>query len=141
MSRGILSKVIEDIGDAQAEIRSEHYTMVNVRPGEKVAAMLDLVATLSGKTASALVADELSSRLAAYAVASVAHLAAMLDAAEKALKQNQMLQFGSALAILEEEGVLEVEDGFQRKLRSLPLATKIEHTGPHQTNHGESYES
>ena len=31
MSRGILSKVIEEIGETQAEIRAEDYTMVNVR--------------------------------------------------------------------------------------------------------------
>ena len=50
MSRGILSKMIEEIGESQAEIRAEDYTMVNVRPGEKVASMLDLLSGLSGKT-------------------------------------------------------------------------------------------
>ena len=81
MSRGILSKVIEEIGETQAEIRAEDYTMVNVRPGEKVASMLDLVSALSGKTPSAVVAEELSSRLAAYAVSSATHAGAILDAA------------------------------------------------------------
>ncbi|MCR6499074.1 hypothetical protein MUO32_08530 [Shinella sp. CPCC 101442] len=118
MSRGILSKVIEDIGEAQAEIRAEDYTMVNVRPGEKVAVMLELIAVLSGKTASAVVAEELSSRLAAYAASSVAHVDAIMDATERALKQSQMLQPGSALAILQKGGVLEVEDGFHEKLRN-----------------------
>jgi len=118
MSRGIISKLIEDIGEAQAEVRAEEYTMVNVRPGEKVTAMLDLVAALSGKTASAVVAGELSSRLAAYAVSSSDHAEAIMDAAQEVLKQDQMFQPGCALEILKNENVIEVESGFQKKLRS-----------------------
>lgn len=117
MSRGIISKVIEEIGEAQAEVRAEEYTMVNVRPGEKVAAMLDLVAALSGKTASAVVAEELSSRLAAYAVSSSSHADAIMDAAQGVLEQDQMLQYGSALDILQKANVIEVESGFQKSLR------------------------
>lgn len=113
MSRGILSKVIEEIGETQAEIRAEDYTMVNVRPGEKVASMLGLVSALSGKTPSAVVAEELSSRLAAYAVSSATHAGAILDAAEEALKQNQMLQPGCALDILQNADVFELENGFE----------------------------
>ena len=64
MSRGILSKMIEEIGETQAEVRAEDYTMVNVRPGEKVASMLDLVSALSGKTPSAVVAEEIDKALA-----------------------------------------------------------------------------
>ncbi len=88
MSRGILSKMIEEIGESQAEIRAEDYTMVNVRPGEKVASMLDLVSGLSGKTPSAVIAEELSSRLAAYATSSATHARAILNAAEEALNQD-----------------------------------------------------
>lgn len=117
MSRGILSKVIEEIGETQAEIRAEDYTMVNVRPGEKVASMLGLVSALSGKTPSAVVAEELSSRLAAYAVSSATHAGAILDAAEEALKQNQMLQPGCALDILQNADVFELENGFEKQIR------------------------
>ena len=117
MSRGILSKMIEEIGETQAEIRAEEYTMVNARPGEKVASMLDLVAALSGKTPSAVVAEELSSRLAAYAASSATHAGAILDATEEALKQSQMLQSGCALDILQKAGVIELENGFQKKIK------------------------
>lgn len=117
MSRGILSKMIEEIGETQAEIRAEDYTMVNVRPGEKVASMLDLVAALSGKTPSAVVAEELSSRLAAYAASSATHAGAILDATEEALKQSQMLQPGCALDILQKADVIELENGFQKKIK------------------------
>lgn len=126
MSRGILSKMIEEIGETQAEIRAEDYTMVNVRPGEKVASMLDLVSSLSGKTPSAVVAEELSSRLAAYAVSSPPHAGAILDAAEKALTQNQMLQPGCALDILQKADVFELENGFEKQIRDKLFAPKKE---------------
>lgn len=126
MSRGILSKMIEEIGETQAEIRAEDYTMVNVRPGEKVASMLGLVSVLSGKTPSAVVAEELSSRLAAYAVSSATHAGAILDAAEKALTQNQMLQPGSALDILQKADVFELENGFEKQIRDELFSPKIE---------------
>lgn len=126
MSRGILSKVIEEIGETQAEIRAEDYTMVNVRPGEKVASMLGLVSALSGKTPSAVVAEELSSRLAAYAVSSATHAGAILDAAEEALKQNQMLQPGCALDILQNADVFELENGFEKQIRDKLFSAKKE---------------
>lgn len=126
MSRGILSKMIEEIGETQAEIRAEDYTMVNVRPGEKVASMLGLVSALSGKTPSAVVAEELSSRLAAYAVSSATHAGAILDAAEEALKQTQMLQPGCALDILQNADVFELENGFEKQIRDKLFSTKKE---------------
>lgn len=126
MSRGILSKVIEEIGETRAEIRAEDYTMVNVRPGEKVASMLGLVSALSGKTPSAVVAEELSSRLAAYAVSSATHAGAILDAAEEALKQNQMLQPGCALDILQNADVFELENGFEKQIRDKLFSPKME---------------
>lgn len=117
MSQGIISKLIEEIGEAQTEIRIEEYTMVNVRPGEKVSAMLELVAALSGKSASALVAEVLSSRLAEYAASSIDNVDAIMDAAEEVLKQAGMFQPGCALDHLEKADVLKVENGFQKQLR------------------------
>jgi 3-phosphoglycerate kinase len=118
MSRGIISKVIDEIGETQAEVRAEEYTMVNVRPGGKVAAMLDLVAALSGKTASVVVAGDLSTRLAAYAYSSSAHADAIINAAQEVLEQDGVLQPGSALDILNKADVLEVESSFEKELCS-----------------------
>jgi ribosomal silencing factor RsfS len=117
MSQGIISKLIEEIGEAQTEARAEEYTMVNVRPGEKVSAMLELVAALSGKSASALVAEVLSSRLAEYAASSIDRVEAIMDAAEEALKQAGMFQPGCALDNLERADLLKVENGCQKQLR------------------------
>lgn len=126
MSRGIISKVIEEIGEAQSEALAAEYAMINVRPGEKVSAMLDLVADLSGKSASAVVAEVLSSRLAEYATSSIDHIDAIMDAAEETLKQDGRFQTGCALDNLEKAGVLKVENGCQKQLRErLSLAKRV----------------
>lgn len=112
MTSGILSKLINQIGEANAEARAENYTMVNVRPGEKVAVMLDILSKLSGKSPSALVADEVSRRLANYAAASSENTEAILEAVEKALEQSNGYGFqeGSALDYLAKAKIIEVED-------------------------------
>ncbi len=126
MSNGILSKLISEIGEAKAEARAESYTMVNVRPGEKVASMLDILSKLSGKSPSALVADEVSSRLAQFAASSMSNADAILDAAERALEQDNAYGFqdGSALDFLEKAGLLKIENPFQKQLRGKLKLTK-----------------
>lgn len=116
MSLGIISKVIEEISEAQIYARAEHYTMVNVRPGEKVSAMLSLVAELSGKSATGLVAEVLSSRLAEYAVSSIEHVDAIMSAAEQVLKDDGMFQAGCAFDNLDKANILKVKNGFQKKI-------------------------
>ena len=126
MSNGILSKLISEIGEAKAEARAESYTMVNVRPGEKVASMLDILSKLSGKSPSALVADEVSRRLAQFAASSMRNADAILDAAERALEQDNAYGFqdGSALDFLEKAGILKIENPFQKQLRGMLKLTK-----------------
>lgn len=111
MTKGVLSTIIDGIGGADAEQRAESYVMVNVRPGEKVAAMLDLLSKMSGKSPSALVTDELSRRLADYAAASFANTEAILSAAETVLEQGGGYGFqeGSALALLQSEGIVAIK--------------------------------
>lgn len=123
MTRGILSKVLEDIGDAQAEARAEDYGMVNVRPGEKAAAMLEILSSLSGKSPSALFTDVLSDRLAGFAIASPDNGPAILDAAEAALKRDGAYGFqpDSALELLEKAGVLKIENSFLKDMPKLTL--------------------
>lgn len=119
MTSGILSKLINEIGEAHAEARAESYAMVNVRPGEKVAVMLDILSKLSGKSPSALVADEISRRLADYAAASSANAEAILEAVEKALEQGNGYGFQeeSALDYLEKAKIIEIEDPIRAQVR------------------------
>lgn len=120
MTNGILSKLIHEIGEAQADARAESYAMVNVRPGEKVAVMLDLLSKLSGKSPSALIADEISRRLAAYTASSPKHAEAILDAVEKAFEQGNAYGFqeGSALEYLHKDGIVEIEDPIRKQLQN-----------------------
>jgi len=119
MTNGILSKLINEIGEAHAEARAEHYTMVNVRPGDKVASLLDILSKLSGKSPSALVTEEISRRLAAFVASSSNNAALILDAAEEALKQDGAygFQVGSALDLLGKAGIIKVKDASMPDIR------------------------
>ena len=123
MTNGILSKLINEIGEENAEVRAESYTMVNVRPGDKVAAMLDILTKLSGKSASVLVADEIARRLATYAASSARNAEAILDAVEKASQQDDTFHYqdGSALDLLQKAGILEIDDPNMRRIKNLRL--------------------
>lgn len=119
MSIGILSNVIQAIGEAQIEARAEQHIMVNVRPGEKVSAMLDLVAELSGKSATGLVSEVLSFRLQAYAASALEYTGPIMDSAEQVLKQDGMFQPGCALDLLAKANVISVKNGLQNKRPAL----------------------
>ncbi|MGH7019452.1 MAG: hypothetical protein ACREEY_06220 [Brevundimonas sp.] len=111
MSQGILSKLIKEIGEADDESRAENYAMVNVRPGDKVASMLEIVSKLSGRSPSSLVTDQISLRLARYAASSSENADVILDAAEEALEgdRSRGFQAGSSLDMLERAGIIEVK--------------------------------
>lgn len=126
MTNGILSKLINEIGEAQADARAESYSMVNVRPGDKVAAMLDLLSKLAGKSPSALITDEISRRLADYAASATINTDAIMDAAEHALERENAYGFqeGSALDYLHKAGILEIEDPIKKQMREILISPK-----------------
>lgn len=126
MTNGILSKLISEIGEAQADARAESYSMVNVRPGDKVAAMLDLLSKLAGKSPSALITDEISRRLADYAASATINADAIMDAAEHALERENAYGFqeGSALDYLQKAGILEIEDPIKKQMREILISPK-----------------
>lgn len=111
MNSGIFSRLIEDNLRSEKEARTENYVMVNVRPGEKVGALLDLMSRLTGKTTSALMADKISEEIADYAASSIAHETAILDAAVKAIEQDGFWLEG-ALALLQERGIIQQLSNF-----------------------------
>jgi hypothetical protein len=126
VTNGILSKLINEIGEAQADARAESYSMVNVRPGDKVAAMLDLLSKLAGKSPSALITDEISRRLADYAASATINADAIMDAAEHALERENAYGFqeGSALDYLQKAGILEIEDPIKKQMREILISPK-----------------
>ena len=64
MTNSIHSTIISKLDETHDDVPAG-YVMVNVRPGEKVAAMIDVLCKLSGMTPSALISDEIPRRLAA----------------------------------------------------------------------------
>jgi predicted transcriptional regulator len=114
MNSGIISKAISNIVEAQSEKKSEGFTMVNVRPGEKVSAMLDVLAHLYQKSPSVVIADALSRKIAAHAASSEMYADAILDAAEQVVLENGILHKESALGILEEQGLINIRDRYSR---------------------------
>lgn len=110
MSQGPIARLPRDLTEDSAAKRTEIYATINIRPGEKVAAMLELLAELRRVPVATQVTVALSARLADYAVSDPNHAKAVLDAVEARLEQGHQPSAGSALGILLERGVLNIED-------------------------------
>ena len=115
MNKSIISNALSSILEAEDEHRAESFSMINVRPGEKVAAMLDILTHLSKKTPSALIADALSRELANYACSSISHADAVLDAVEQALANQEVVNPECALGFLQEAKFLEIRNSLMKK--------------------------
>lgn len=109
MSHGPISKLVSSLDQTVSEARAENYAMINVRPGEKVSAMLDVLSGVMGSTPSALLTDALSERLAEYAVSSEKNVDAVLSAVEKTLTDIGHVQDNCALGKLMADGVIEID--------------------------------
>ena len=116
MNKNIFSQALSSIIETEDENREENFSMINVRPGEKVAAMLDILAHLSKKTPSALIADVFSIELESYACSSILHADAVLDAVEQVLTTQGMLNPESALGLLEKKDVLTIRNPFMKDI-------------------------
>lgn len=117
MNDGIFSKVLSNLAEADAVRRSESFVMVNVRPGPKISAMLEIVCHLNQQTPSALMAEKLSKKLAVYAVSSAAHASAVLEAAELTIESQEWISTDSALGLLVEEKLLQVRNPYMRDIK------------------------
>lgn len=83
MSNGIISQLIENIEHENDEILVEQFTMISVRPSEKVLAMLDVMAELSGKNYSSEISRIISSRLLDKVRSSIEYAEPIINAAEQ----------------------------------------------------------
>lgn len=116
MSSGILSKAISNIVEAQTDKKSDEFVMVNVRPGEKISAMLDVISYLYGKSPSIVIADALSHKIATFATTSQDHSDAILEATAQAISEHGHPNSDSALGLLEKHGWLKIKTPFIRDL-------------------------
>lgn len=109
MTRDPIASLLESATEKAATRRADTYEMINVRPGAKVAAMIELLATLNNKPVSTLLTDALSERLAQHAASDRAHATAILDAAEQYLSEHAAPSEESALGRLVSAGLLQVD--------------------------------
>ncbi|SPB14313.1 hypothetical protein NOV72_01563 [Caballeronia novacaledonica] len=116
MNPNIISKAISKAVEAKSEKTHEGYIMVNIRPGEKVSAMLDVLSHLNGKTPSEIIGQALSGKLAEYAASSPDHGSAILDALEQVMTDHGNPHENSALGILKKEGLVKISNPFIAKV-------------------------
>lgn len=117
MSDGIFSKVLSQLAEVDSAKQSESFVMVNVRPGPKISAMIEIACHLNQKTPSVLMAEKLSLKLAAYAASSATHAPAVLEAAELTIESLGRISTDSALGLLEEAKLLQVRNPFMREFK------------------------
>ena len=124
MSRNPIARLRQDLEETVSTRRAETYDMINVRPGSKIAAMIELLAELRGVPVSSLLTDDLSERLAVYALSDRRHAPAILDAAEAFITEHGAPSPDSALGRLVAQGLLEVEtdNPFTRQMPDFRLA-------------------
>lgn len=116
MSNGIFSQALSKMAEAESDKQSESFAMINIRPGPKISAMLDIACHISKKTPSALIAEALSRKLAEYAVSSADHVEPVLGAAEIVLVSQGGFSPESALGLLQKKKILEICNPFMRKI-------------------------
>lgn len=116
MNNGIFSQALSKMAEAESDKQSESFAIINIRPGPKISAMLDVACHINKKTPSALIADALSRKLAEYAASSADHVDAVLGAAEIVLVSQDEISPESALGLLQKKKLLEVRNPFMRKI-------------------------
>ena len=114
MNKSIISNALSSIIEAEDDKRAENFTMINVRPGEKVSAMLDILTFLTKKTPSTLISEAFSIQLAEYTCSSVSHADAVLDAVEQVLETQGIVNPESALGLIEKVGVLKINNPYMQ---------------------------
>lgn len=82
---------------------------LSIRPGDKISALLDIVAKLTSKSPAEFASDGLPESLFLYLVSSEARLEFAATQIKEILQKGEQLQEGSALALLVERGVIEVK--------------------------------
>ena len=109
MSKNPISRLLQDLEDKASTRRAETYEMINVRPGSKISAMIELLAELRGVPVSSMLTDGLSERLALHAASDPQYVHAILDAAESFMTEHGEPSSESAFGHLVAQGLLKIE--------------------------------
>src|SRR6056297_3141842 len=119
MTSDPIASLLESATAAAKTRRAETYEMINARPGAKVAAMIEVLASLRGVPVSTMLTDALSDRLAKHAASDRTHTSAILDGAEQYVTEYGTPSEESALGRLVASGILSIEDN--SFIRTMPV--------------------
>lgn len=126
MSKNPIARLRQDLEETASTRRAETYEMINVRPGSKIAAMIELLAELRGVPISSMLTDDLSERLAIHAASDKRYAPAILDAAQAFIAEHGAPSPDSALGHLVARGLLKIEtdNPFLRTIGKLTFASR-----------------
>jgi hypothetical protein len=83
---------------------------LSIRPGDKISALLEILAELTGTSPAEYAGDGLSESLFLYLAAQPERLELAAGMVADFLQRGETLQHGSALDLLVRRGVLEIRD-------------------------------
>lgn len=108
MSKNLITSLRQDLED-KAHVRTEVFETINMRPGSKIAAMIELLAELRGVPVFSMLTDALSEKLAQHAASDLRHAPAILDAATAYIATHGDPSEHSALGLLLVHSILNIE--------------------------------
>jgi hypothetical protein len=109
MSKNPIARLRQELEETASMRRAETYDTINIRPGSKIAAMIELLAELRGVPVSSMLTDDLSERLAQHAASDHRHAQTILDAAVSFIGENGEPSSSSAFGHLISQGLLKIE--------------------------------
>lgn len=109
MTKKPITRLRDDLMEAASSRRADSYEMINIRPGSKIAAMIELLAELRGVPIASMLTDSLSDQLAAYAAADRGRLSVVLDVTADLLAEDEHPSEQCAIGRLMDQGVLKIE--------------------------------
>jgi hypothetical protein len=127
MSNGIILSVIKDIEKINNETHVEQYTIVNVRPSEKILVMIDIMMKISGKNYSSVISEIISSQLVNIAASDIEYAEPILNTAEQLFNEgDRCFQKDCAFDILCRKGYIKYELApDEHELKSMDLLSKM----------------
>lgn len=105
MKQGIFGEALHNLAQMEVEGNADDFVIINMRPGVKTAAMLEVLSMIQKKSPAAIISDALSMHISHHAMSSSIYADAIIKAANKA-NESSIHQKGSALSILIDNGLL-----------------------------------
>ncbi len=132
MTKKPITRLRDDLMEAASSRRADSYEMINIRPGSKIAAMIELLAELRGVPIASMLTDSLSDQLAAYAAADRGRLSVVLDVTADLLAEDEHPSEQCAVGRLKDQGILKIETEYptmSSRLTSLTFGRKKQNQG------------